>query len=130
MKKTIFNINDMKRIWFFTVLATLTTILCTSCSKNLKIYYTTNNGEAISINSEFFSSTVKSNSYKDGKGIIEFDGDITAILDGAFHNCKSLTSITIPNSVTSIGDCAFAFCDSLTSVTIGDSVTSIGDGAF
>ena len=52
------------------------------------------------------------------------------IAGGAFYNCKSLKSITIPNSVTSIGDRAFYDCYNLTSITIPNSVTSIGDDAF
>ena len=55
---------------------------------------------------------------------------ITAIGDGAFYYCKSLTSVSIPDSVSAIGDSAFFSCDSLTSVSIPDSVTSIGDHAF
>ena len=47
-----------------------------------------------------------------------------------FENCKSLTSVTIPDSVTSIGGWAFCDCTSLTSVTIPDSVTEIGTVAF
>nr|WP_262482068.1 leucine-rich repeat domain-containing protein [Capnocytophaga canimorsus] len=35
----------------------------------------------------------------------------------AFSGCRSLTSITLPNSVTSIGDYAFWQCSSLTSLT-------------
>ena len=54
----------------------------------------------------------------------------TSIGDGAFFECSSLKSITIPNSVTSIGNIAFENCTSLTSVTIGNSVTSIGEGTF
>ena len=50
--------------------------------------------------------------------------------DGAFDSCRSLTSITIPNSVTSIGQYAFEGCKTLTSVTIPNSITSIGEGAF
>ena len=52
------------------------------------------------------------------------------ICSRAFWGCKSLKSVTIPNSVKSIGDHAFSWCDSLQSVTISNSVTKIGDGAF
>ena len=55
---------------------------------------------------------------------------VTSIGGYAFENCRSLTSVIIPNSVTSIGESAFYFCSSLTSVTIPNSVTSIGDYAF
>ena len=55
---------------------------------------------------------------------------VTAICDGAFDNCESLTSLTIPNSVTSIGDRAFWECSRLTSLTIPNSVTAIGESAF
>ena len=52
------------------------------------------------------------------------------IADNAFWYCRSLTSISIPDSVTSIGYEAFDGCSNLTSITIPDSVTSIGSSAF
>ncbi|MBR4867878.1 MAG: leucine-rich repeat domain-containing protein [Clostridia bacterium] len=55
---------------------------------------------------------------------------VTTIGEGAFYDCKSLTSVTIPNSVTTIGDDAFYRCYDLTSVTIPNSVTTIGEHAF
>ena len=51
--------------------------------------------------------------------------NVTSIGYGAFADCRSLTSIEIPNSVTSIEGWAFVFCSSLTDVTIPNSVTSI-----
>ncbi|MBE6796825.1 MAG: hypothetical protein E7531_00580 [Ruminococcaceae bacterium] len=61
---------------------------------------------------------------------ITIPDSVTSIGYRAFLNCTSLTNITIPNSVTSIGDLVFGGCTSLTSITIPDSVTSIGASAF
>lgn len=55
---------------------------------------------------------------------------VTALGDGAFMECDSLTSVTIPSGVITLGDSAFMHCSGLTNVTISSSVTSIGDGAF
>ncbi len=60
----------------------------------------------------------------------EINEGTRVIADYAFDFCRSLTSVTIPDSVTSIGEGAFWFCDCLTGVTIPDSVTIIGDSAF
>ena len=54
---------------------------------------------------------------------------IVRIDGGAFVDCDSLTSITIPDSINSIIS-SFANCDNLESITIPDSVTSIYMDAF
>lgn len=55
---------------------------------------------------------------------------VTSIGDGAFWDCSSLTSVTIPENVTSIGNRAFQSCSSLKSVTIPEGVTSIENLMF
>lgn len=49
---------------------------------------------------------------------------------GAFFNCKSLTSINVPNTVKFMGEYSFAYCSSLVSVHLPDSITSIPNMAF
>jgi hypothetical protein len=69
--------------------------------------------------------------YPTGKtGPYTIPDSVIIIGDGAFVDCKSLTSVTIPNSVTSIDKWAFYGCDSLTSVNIPDGVIVIGENAF
>ena len=56
--------------------------------------------------------------------------NVTSIGDGAFKDCRSITSIVIPDNIISIGASAFSGCRSLTSITIPNSVTSVGRSAF
>lgn len=69
-----------------------------------------------------------SSSFRENEYVVREGTEV--ICNGTFSSCKSLQSITIPNSVTSIGDGAFWLCESLQSITIPNSVTSIGDKAF
>lgn len=56
--------------------------------------------------------------------------NVTRIGNDAFEDCKSMTSVTIPNSVISIGYAAFEYCTKLENINISDNVTSIGEYAF
>lgn len=62
------------------------------------------------------------------KIVIEYG--VSTISDMAFHECKSLTHVTLPNSMMSIGKSAFSDCTNLAFVEIPNSVTSIGKSAF
>ena len=66
----------------------------------------------------------------DFAGHFKIEDNTRLIAGGAFRGCKSLTSITIPNSITSIKNQVFSGCTALQSITIPSSVTSIGEGAF
>ena len=61
---------------------------------------------------------------------ISIPDGVTNIRSSAFYNCSGLRSLCIPDSVTNIGSSAFGGCSGLTSITIPDSVKSIGNGAF
>jgi len=64
---------------------------------------------------------------------VVFNGNsfsVTSIRAYAFDSCKSLTSISIPNSVTNIYEAAFAHCHSLKYVNIPDYVTEIAMNSF
>ena len=96
---------------------------------NNEIWYTSSDGKVVKPK-DVFGAVIESNTYKNGKGILKFKGNVTTIGDGAFFFCESLNSVTIPDSVTTIGDNAFEYCSNLTSVTIPNSVTTIGEHAF
>ena len=87
----------------------------TATAANSVISYKTSNGATTVPQGEFYDasgnplSVTTSTSTK-----LQFDGTITEIGNYAFHNCKGLTSITLPSSVSSIGYFAFSNCDALT----------------
>ena len=79
-----------------------------------KIFYTSSNGKIVSPSiTNAFNTTIFSNVYENGQGIITFDGPVHTIKTGAFLNCSTLTSITIPVSIEHIEDRAFANCSAL-----------------
>ena len=100
---------------------------------NNEIWYTSSDGKVVKPTNngkDIFGTKIESNTYKDGKGIVKFKGNVTTIGVWAFGSCDNLTSVTIPNSVTEIGNSAFSNCVNLTSITIPNSVKTIGEDAF
>ena len=61
---------------------------------------------------------------------LQYFTGLTTIGEHAFHDCRGLTSITLPNSVTTIGFGAFWYCESLTSLVIPGSVETINQSAI
>ena len=97
---------------------------------NDEIWYTSSDGNIVTLYNTSELPTIVSNTYVDGKGVIKCASDITSIGKQAFLYRTSLSSVTIPNSVTSIGEGAFSECSSLTSLSIPNSVTSIREDTF
>ncbi len=80
-------------------------------SKKDTILYTTIDGTKMKIQEEQFDAIVISHRY-DKKGVIVFDKPITKIRD-AFNGCKTLVSITLPDSIDNFSRYAFWGCDNL-----------------
>ena len=101
------------------------------------IYYNLNNDDKTASVTFYDKSTYYNKDAYKGEVVIpevvNHNGvsySVTSIGYKAFHYCKNLTSVSIPNSVTIIGGWAFDFCEGLTSVTIPASITSIGISVF
>ena len=100
-----------------------------TCGENLT-WVLEENGTLTVSGTGAMTSPVWWNSYKDSIKTVVIKDGVTTIEEGAFRDCKNLTSITIPASVTKIGDYAFKNCENLANITISGSVTKIGDYAF
>lgn len=97
----------------------------TSDGEQSKLYYTTRNGKTITTG--MFDVPVLSNEYKNGQGVITFDGTLRQFLSFSSPN---LVSVTIPDCVEYIGSYAIADCDYLEKVVIGSGVKEFGDFIF
>ncbi len=63
---------------------------------------------------------------------VSIHDDCKTILDEAFSNCKSFTSVSIPSSVEQIGASSFYRCSAMATITFCDDseLTSIGETCF
>ena len=117
------------------------------------IHYTSTNGKIVTpYKTDGFGANIISNTYKDGQGVITFDGPVTNIGQeafsgsnitsivipesvqtigaSAFYSCYELTSISLPENLKNIDFATFAYCKKLPKITIPRNVTSIGPSAF
>ena len=63
------------------------------------------------------------------KAVVVEEG-VTSIGAYAFHECRALASVSLPDSLTLIGNSAFSCCLALQEITIPEQVADIGDSAF
>ena len=97
---------------------------------NNELIYTSSDGKIINPYQIMgFNANIISNSYSNGRGLIVFDKDITAISEYAFYNCSKLTSIQMPKSITKIREYAF-YSTALSEINIPANTTEIADYAF
>lgn len=68
--------------------------------------------------------------YQGPGGEVVLPEEVTAIGEGAFWACKTITSIVIPDWVKSIEVQAFGWCENLERVTLPDGLTRIENGTF
>ena len=119
-----------KKLWLITIAALLCSLTVSAHDFEVGgIYY-----DIISETDLTVEVTYDSNNFREYSGAVTIPSTVTyngktyrvtGIGSNAFNGCRSLTSITIPESVTSIGDYAFEYCEKLTSINIPEGVTSI-----
>lgn len=78
------------------------------------------------------STTISEGAFSQCKKLTTFaiPSQVGVIGDYAFQQCEELTTIKIPSQVSVIGDYAFEWCSSVETVTGLDNVTNIGSGVF
>ena len=86
----------MKKVLLLIILLSISAVsVCASVIK-----YISTDGKIIVPNNEFYDSnglllTIKSNTYDEGIGLIEFDGDITVVGEKAFYNKTTLAMVVL-----------------------------------
>ncbi len=80
----------------------------------------------------FYGMSIKTLTFETGRSDALIIQDATGGYNnyGAFQNCTSLTTVTLPDGLVKIADYAFYGCSSLETVTFGKDITTIGKQAF
>ena len=102
-----------------------------------EIWYTSTDGNIVEpTRLDAFDVSIISNTYKDGMGILKFDGNVTHIYLYAFCNqetqvgAENLETIKFPNGLAEIGEYAFCNCTSLAEVLVPPTLTRSNAQAF
>lgn len=102
-----------------------------------EIWYTSTDGKIVEpTRPDAFDANIVSNTYKDGMGILKFDGNVTHIYLYAFCNqetqvgAENLETIKFPNGLAEIGEYAFCNCTSLAEVLVPPTLTKSNAQAF
>ena len=77
-----------------------------------------------------FDTPIKSHTFENNIGIIEFYGKLTKIGYNAFWECDNLISINIPNTIITIRNGAFHGCNLLSSVVLSNNLKNIDTNVF
>lgn len=64
------------------------------------------------------------------EGTLNLEGEMDAIGDYAFKNCKSIKKIVFSEEILTIGNGAFGFCRNIENLTLTNRMITIGDYAF
>lgn len=98
--------------------------------KNLTIPKTINGKQVTTIGSGAFAECNSLSSVTVPDGVTSIEGKEGAYSMGAFYGCMSLTSVKLPDTLTNIGPNAFYGCVFLQKITLPDSVRTIGTDAL
>ena len=88
------------------------------------------------VNIPYTVEKIESNAFRNCENLFNISADISKaknldeIGDSAFHNCKSLTELKMPDSVKILGAGAFYGCESLKKLTLSDNLQGIEASAF
>lgn len=94
-----------------------------------QIWYFSDDDRPYNPASDAFDRTLVSNTFVDGKYILEFDGAVTEVKEWAFYSEYSITDVILPNSVKKIERYAFA-ATMIHSFRTPDQLESVEAGAF
>ena len=95
-----------------------------------ELWYTTESGDIATPYMTDGLPEILSNTYSNGKGVIKFASDYTALPKGFFYNNELVNSVILGHTVKTIGRLAFAYCYGLETILFPDTIEEIGYGAF